>query len=69
MNIFRYITVLYYLNDPEEGGETAFPLADMPEELVDVSMTRRSALRRSLTTILPVGVWLNDNQIHTMLSH
>ncbi|KAH3775970.1 hypothetical protein DPMN_177381 [Dreissena polymorpha] len=24
----RYITVLYYLNDAEEGGETAFPLAD-----------------------------------------
>ncbi|XP_052224847.1 transmembrane prolyl 4-hydroxylase-like [Dreissena polymorpha] len=24
----RYITVLYYLNDVEEGGETAFPLAD-----------------------------------------
>ena len=24
----RYITVLYYLNDVEEGGETAFPVAD-----------------------------------------
>lgn len=31
----RFITVLYYLNEPEEGGETAFPLADMPEELVE----------------------------------
>ena len=24
----RYITVLYYLNDVEGGGETAFPVAD-----------------------------------------
>ncbi|PFX19856.1 Transmembrane prolyl 4-hydroxylase [Stylophora pistillata] len=24
----RYITVLYFLNDVEEGGETAFPVAD-----------------------------------------
>jgi hypoxia-inducible factor prolyl 4-hydroxylase len=27
--ITRYITVLYYLNDVEEGGETAFPVADI----------------------------------------
>ncbi|KAH3775959.1 hypothetical protein DPMN_177369 [Dreissena polymorpha] len=26
--ICRYITVLYYLNNAEEGGETAFPLTD-----------------------------------------
>ena len=26
--VFRYITILYYLNDVEEGGETAFPVAD-----------------------------------------
>ena len=25
----RYITVLYYLNQPEAGGETAFPAADV----------------------------------------
>ena len=25
----RYVTVLYYLNDVEEGGETAFPFADL----------------------------------------
>lgn len=24
----RYLTVLYFLNDVEEGGETAFPVAD-----------------------------------------
>ena len=24
----RYITILYFLNDVEEGGETAFPVAD-----------------------------------------
>lgn len=27
----RYITILYYLNDVEEGGETAFPVADMKD--------------------------------------
>ena len=26
--VYRYITILYYLNDVEEGGETAFPVAD-----------------------------------------
>ena len=25
---FRYLTVLYFLSDVEEGGETAFPIAD-----------------------------------------
>ena len=25
---FRFITILYYLNDVEEGGETAFLIAD-----------------------------------------
>ena len=24
----RYITILYYLNDVEGGGETAFPVAE-----------------------------------------
>lgn len=27
-SIFRFITILYYLNDVEEGGETAFLIAD-----------------------------------------
>lgn len=26
--IFRYITVMFYLNPVEEGGETTFPVAD-----------------------------------------
>ena len=26
--IGRYMTALYFLNDVEQGGETAFPLAD-----------------------------------------
>ena len=27
--ICRYFTILYYLNNVEDGGETAFPVADM----------------------------------------
>ena len=26
--VFRYATILYYLNDIEDGGETAFPVVD-----------------------------------------
>ena len=26
--ICRYVTILYYLNDVEGGGNTAFPVAD-----------------------------------------
>ena len=26
--VFRFITILYYLNEVEEGGETAFLIAD-----------------------------------------
>ena len=39
-NICRYITILYYLNDVEEGGETAFPVADMKDfnETVSASL-------------------------------
>lgn len=29
--ICRFITILYYLNDVEEGGQTAFPVADEPD--------------------------------------
>ena len=38
--IFRYITILYYLNDVEEGGETAFPVADNATLDMAVSSTR-----------------------------
>ena len=33
----RYITVLYFLSDVEEGGETAFPIADNETFDEDVS--------------------------------
>ena len=26
--LFRYATILYYLNDIDDGGETAFPVVD-----------------------------------------
>ncbi|XP_068679514.1 transmembrane prolyl 4-hydroxylase-like isoform X2 [Montipora foliosa] len=37
----RYITILYYLNDVEEGGETAFPVADN----ATLDMARMAATR------------------------
>ena len=39
----RYITILYYLNDVEGGGETAFPVADnetLNFEVSDESKTK-----------------------------
>ena len=41
----RYITILYYLNDVEEGGETAFPVADnetFDQQVCDTRMSRHS---------------------------
>jgi len=35
---YRYITILYYLNDVEDGGETAFPVADMKDFIETVSV-------------------------------
>ena len=35
--ILRYITILYYLNDVEAGGETAFPVADNETLNMEVS--------------------------------
>jgi len=41
-SFYRYITILYYLNDVEEGGETAFPVADNEtfDQTVIKSVTR-----------------------------
>lgn len=40
--ICRYITILYYLNNVEDGGETAFPVADMKDfnETVSIKYIR-----------------------------
>ena len=35
----RFMTVLYYLVDTEEGGGTIFPLADMSDEYVKAWQT------------------------------
>ena len=49
---FRFITVLYYLNEPEEGGETAFPLADMSEDLVEVGPVLYNYATKTISCIL-----------------
>lgn len=33
---FRFITIIYYLSNVEDGGETAFPVADDPDYDHDV---------------------------------
>ena len=35
----RFMTIIYYLSDVEEGGETAFPIADNETYTVEVSKT------------------------------
>ena len=40
---FRFLTILYYLNDVPRGGETAFPVAD--EEIFN--QTVRNANRKT----------------------
>lgn len=42
--IFRYVTVLFYLNTVEEGGETTFPVADNRTYNEVVSLTDLKAL-------------------------
>lgn len=44
--------MLYYLNDPEEGGETAFPIADKPDNYVEVCTRVSSAAEFLLSTIV-----------------
>ena len=38
----RYITILYFLNDVEEGGQTAFPVADNETFNHEVCLSDRS---------------------------
>ncbi|XP_067650987.1 uncharacterized protein [Haliotis asinina] len=63
--VCRYITVLMYLNDVEEGGQTAFPIADklgqpILEEHIDLS----SYCQRSSVLVRPeMGkaiMWYNN---------
>lgn len=46
----RYLTVLYFLNDVEEGGETAFPVAN--NETFSTEVKKRTWFREILHTTL-----------------
>ena len=37
---YRYMTILFYLNDVEGGGETAFPVAN--NETLDITVSIQS---------------------------
>ena len=50
--ICRYITILYYLNNVEDGGETAFPVADMKDFNETVSVIDRHRISVALTVVL-----------------
>ena len=39
LSCFRFVTILYYLNDVEEGGQTAFLIADNMTTTPDVSIS------------------------------
>ena len=40
VSLIRYVTILFYLNDVEEGGETAFPMADNVTLSMEVRFSR-----------------------------
>lgn len=54
----RYITVLYFLNDVEEGGETAFPVADNATFSIEVQNTKTPLL--TLQTLANITVLLDQ---------
>ena len=48
---FRFITILYYLNNVEEGGETAFLIADNTTTTPDVSNSTIRILKYAAYTL------------------
>ena len=44
VSLIRYVTILFYLNDVEEGGETAFPMADNVTLSMEVRFSRGVSL-------------------------
>ena len=48
---FRFITILYYLNNVEEGGETAFLIADNTTTTPDVSNSTFRILKYAAYTL------------------
>lgn len=44
VSLVRYVTILFYLNDVEEGGETAFPMADNVTLSMEVRFSRGVSL-------------------------
>ena len=46
----RYITILYFLNDVEEGGQTAFPIADSATFKRQVCMFNLHVLKSRCTS-------------------
>jgi len=53
--LIRYITILYYLNDVEDGGETAFPVADMKDFIETEFRDRKDGDRFNLNEYCQTG--------------
>ena len=69
--ICRYITILYYLNNVEDGGETAFPVADMKDfnETVSAIDQYRISVDLNLTATLKRSHWLSCFPVWNLYSH
>lgn len=63
---FRFITILYYLNDVEEGGQTAFLIADNTTTTPDVSNKQTNKQTMTSWTVL---TWTLHEGTHPLKSN
>lgn len=63
---FRFITILYYLNDVEEGGQTAFLIADNTTTTPDVSKKQTNKQTMTSWTVL---TWTLHEGTHPLKSN
>ena len=68
LSCFRFVTILYYLNDVEEGGQTAFLIADNMTTTPDVSVSNhRNFLPPSSLTMCALFEQICDLNIESKI--